>query len=93
LFYLCLLSLIFVEVWFKFASLPTQDWIAENLRKIRVEDSESFSFAVFGDNKNSHSIFPELLRKIDQDKDFKFALDIGDLVFDWRNLFHCSGRR
>lgn len=82
LFYLCLLLLIGVEVWFNFAGLPTQNWIAENLRKIRVEDSNDFSFAVFGDNKMSHTIFPGLLRKVDQDQDIKFALDIGDLVFD-----------
>jgi Calcineurin-like phosphoesterase len=82
LFYLCLLCLIGVEVWFNSTSLPTQHWIAENLRKIRAEGSNDFSFAVFGDNKNSHSIFPELLRKVDQDHDIKFALDMGDLVFD-----------
>jgi hypothetical protein len=39
LFYLCLLFLLGVEVSFNFAAPPTQDWIAQNLRKIRAEDS------------------------------------------------------
>ena len=82
LFFLCLLIFVGVEAWFSFAPLPGQNWIVENLRKIHIEDSSDFSFAVLGDNKNSHTIFPVLLRKVDQDHDIKFALDLGDLVFD-----------
>lgn len=82
LFFLCLLLLAGVEIWFRFEAPPAHNWIAENLRKIRIQDPADFAFAVFGDNKNSHSIFPVLLRKVDQDRDIKFALDIGDLVFN-----------
>ncbi len=82
LFFLCLLFFIGVEIWFNFAALPAQNWIAENLRKIHIEDSNDFSFAVFGDNKSSHAVFPKLLRKVNQDHDIKFAMDLGDLVFD-----------
>jgi hypothetical protein len=82
LFFLCILLLAGVEIWFGFQAAPAHNWIAENVLKINVQDPSDFAFAVFGDNKNSHSIFPVLLRKVDQDHDIKFALDIGDLVFD-----------
>jgi hypothetical protein len=81
LFYLCLLFFIGVEVWFNFAAPPARNWISQNLLKIQIDDPNHFSFAVFGDNKNSHSIFPLLLRKANQDHEIKFALDLGDLVF------------
>lgn len=81
LFYLCLLFFIGIEVWFNFAAPPARNWISKNLGEIQIVDPNHLSFAVFGDNKNSHSIFPLLLRKADQDHEIKFALDLGDLVF------------
>ncbi|MHB8894729.1 MAG: metallophosphoesterase family protein [Candidatus Geothermincolia bacterium] len=50
----------------------------------RVKESatgDAFTFAVFGDNKNSYKTFDELRDSIDDDKPL-FAIDIGDLVFD-----------
>jgi hypothetical protein len=82
LFFLCLFLFAGVEIWSRLQAAPGHNWIADNVRKIRIQDPNDFAFAVFGDNKNSHSIFPVLLRRVDQDRDIKFALDIGDLVFD-----------
>lgn len=54
----------------------------------RIEAPEgSFSFAVFGDNKNSLRTFDLLRDKIDED-DVAFAIDIGDLVFDGETIKH-----
>ncbi len=82
IFFTCVLLLIMVEGWDYFAPLPAHDWIATNLRKIRVRQVNNFCFAVFGDNKNSHNTFQVLLQYINQDPDIAFAIDLGDLVFD-----------
>ena len=42
----------------------------------------NFCFAVFGDNKNSHKVFEDLINKINNDNKIEFAIDIGDLVYD-----------
>ena len=78
----CVLLLAALEVWDHFSALPEQDWIAKNRDKMRVPDPDHFSFAVFGDNKNSHSVFENLLRRVDDDPDIGFAMDIGDMVYD-----------
>ncbi len=47
------------------------------------EETDEFSFAVMGDNKNSFSTFQAILRDLDTKTDrLAFAIDIGDLVFD-----------
>lgn len=82
LFFVCLLLLTAIEGWYRFAPLPAHDWIASNLQKIRVKQPNNFSFAVFGDNKNSHATFNMLLKQVNRDPDIAFAIDVGDLVFD-----------
>jgi len=82
IFFTCVLLLIMVEGWDYFAPLPAHDWIATNLRKIRVRQVNNFCFAVLGDNKNSHNTFQVLLQHINRDPDIVFAIDLGDLVFD-----------
>ncbi|WP_025324097.1 VTT domain-containing protein [Deferrisoma camini] len=63
--------------------LPAAD---RNFREIAripaVGPGEPFSFAVLGDNRNSQTVFTEILRRIDADPDIRFAVDLGDLVFD-----------
>lgn len=41
-----------------------------------------FSFAIFGDNKNSHNVFKTLIDSLNNDPDISFAIDLGDLVYD-----------
>lgn len=82
LFFVCILLLTAIESCYHFAPLPAHDWIATNLQKIRVKQPNDFSFAVFGDNKNSHTTFNALLKQVNHDPDIAFAIDIGDLVFD-----------
>ncbi|MBI4794704.1 MAG: metallophosphoesterase [Deltaproteobacteria bacterium] len=82
LFVFCVLLLVAIECWDHFAPLPAHDWMATNLKKIKVNQQNEISFAVFGDNKNSFTTFEELLKHIDQDHDIAFALDLGDLVYD-----------
>lgn len=77
-----LLILLGLEVWEHISPLPARDWIASNFKKINIADPKSFSFAVFGDNKNSHVIFERLLKEIDRDPEISFVIDIGDLVYD-----------
>ncbi len=82
LFTLSIIALLFLEVWNKFSPLPAHDWLSINLKQIKISNPEDFSFAVFGDNKNSHFVFEKLLTKIENDRQISFAIDIGDLVYD-----------
>ncbi|GEM_PF-623643 len=63
--------------------LPAAD---RNFRQIArippVNPGDPFSFAVLGDNRNNQTVFTEILRRIDADPDIRFAVDLGDLVFD-----------
>lgn len=59
---------------------PTHNWIAESLQRVQLDDPDHFSFAVFGDNRGSHEIFPRLLGQVSQDPEIHFAMEIGDLV-------------
>jgi hypothetical protein len=54
-----------------------------NYRDLKKIDGkkEQFSFAVFGDNKNSIRTFEELMSKLNKE-DALFAVDCGDLVYD-----------
>ncbi len=79
---LFILLFAFIEIWFDFARPPVRDWLAKNLEQIKIPDKNNYSFAVFGDNKNSHLTFPRLLRRVSNDHEIKFAMDLGDLVFD-----------
>ena len=41
---------------------------------------ESFSFVVFGDNRDGDKIFMDLIEKVNQEKGISFAVNTGDLV-------------
>jgi hypothetical protein len=56
------------------------DWNYKRFRRIDTRRKD-FSFAVFGDNKNSISTFNQLITDVNRDKVI-FALDDGDLVFE-----------
>lgn len=43
---------------------------------------KTFSFAVFGDNKNSITTFSRLIDRLNRENDIIFAIDVGDLVYD-----------
>lgn len=40
----------------------------------------TFSFAVFGDNRDGDEIFMDIIKRVNSDKDIKFALNTGDLT-------------
>ncbi|NOX32145.1 MAG: metallophosphoesterase [Deltaproteobacteria bacterium] len=82
IFMFCAFLLIGIEVWFFFAAPPAKNWLSQNLQNIKNTNYDNYAFAVFGDNKNSHATFPELLREVSADKELSFAIDIGDMVFD-----------
>jgi 3',5'-cyclic AMP phosphodiesterase CpdA len=52
----------------------------KEISRIRVPDSENFTFAVFGDNKSNCSFFEPLLKDIDRHKEIAFTIAVGDLV-------------
>ena len=58
-----------------------RDWNFGCLKKIAAENNQpgAFSFAVFGDNKNSISVFKKLIEKINDD-DVVFSIETGDLI-------------
>jgi 3',5'-cyclic AMP phosphodiesterase CpdA len=80
LFLLCLLLLVGIQIWLNVSSPPAQNWLAENIQNIKVSDPGDYAFAVFGDNKNSHTIFPKLLQELGRDQEVRFAMDLGDIV-------------
>lgn len=56
------------------------NWNYRQLQKID-KDQDDFSFAVFGDNKNSVKTFDTLISELNRD-DIMFSVDDGDLVYD-----------
>ena len=77
---ICILLFAALEVWGHFSPLPAHQWNMINLKEIDVADPGNFSFAVFGDNRNSKYVFENLLRLIDHDPDIAFAVSLGDMV-------------
>lgn len=69
---------------YSFLTAPKiSDWNYHQLQKIN-KNQNNFSFAVFGDNKNSAKIFENLISKLNKE-DILFAIDDGDLVYDGEN--------
>lgn len=56
------------------------DWDFQSLQKLNITQKD-FSFAVFGDNKNSIGTFNNMINKINNE-DLMFAVDNGGLVYD-----------
>ncbi|WP_129410028.1 metallophosphoesterase [Marinitoga lauensis] len=44
--------------------------------------SDSYTFVVLGDNKNSISTFNKIIKQINNDNSIKFVINTGDMVFD-----------
>jgi serine/threonine-protein phosphatase CPPED1 len=51
------------------------------LGKVTLSDSNDFSFAVFGDNRGSTTVFERLLSRINDDPDILFAVSLGDIIY------------
>jgi serine/threonine-protein phosphatase CPPED1 len=77
---MCIFMLAGFKAGFNLSGLPTKNWIAGNLIKVQEIPPDSFSFAVFGDNRDSHIIFPRLLQDINRDADIGFVMGLGDFV-------------
>lgn len=77
---LCILLGAYFEVWEPLCPLPAREWNATNLKLISGTDPDSFSFAVFGDNRNSKFVFEDLLKSMDHDLDIAFAVSLGNMV-------------
>jgi hypothetical protein len=78
-----LLSLLIIVTLIKLHSVDTFSQLSDrNNRQLQLIDNKmkSFSFAVFGDNRNSMDTFPSLINVINADGDNMFSIDIGDLV-------------
>jgi hypothetical protein len=76
---LCILLFIGLKFWDTYAPLPIHDWNNKEISRIKVDNSDKFTFAVLGDNKGNNSIFEPLLRGIDHNTEIAFAIDVGDL--------------
>ena len=76
-----LVTVIFAKVYSLFTFPAVSDNNYKQLQKINASQTE-FSFALFGDNKNSHKVFGTLIDSLNHDPDLSFALDLGDLVYD-----------
>ena len=71
---------VFLYPWL-FEMPKVQDLNYQSLQKIHKTETNStdFSFAVFGDNKNSVYAFPKLIQHINQEA-VVFSLETGDLI-------------
>lgn len=77
-----LLAIVLLAKIYSFLTFPNiSDNNYKQLQKIDTAQTQ-FSFAVFGDNKNSHKVFETLIDSLNQDSSIAFALDLGDLVYD-----------
>ncbi len=80
---LAILSIIFtlgIRIHSIFSYPKETGWNYKQLQKID-KTKNSFSFAVFADNKDSITTFERLIKKVNNDN-VLFAIDIGDLVYD-----------
>ena len=77
---LCVIVITGFERWNPNAPLLGHGWNRINMESITVDDPDHFSFAVFGDNRNSKYIFENLLKLIDHDQRIDFAMSLGNMV-------------
>jgi len=82
-FVLILLFVVGVKIYSTLTKPKISDRNYHQLQKID-KSKTSFSFAVFGDNKNSVKTFENLISKLNNDN-ILFAIDDGDLVYDGEN--------
>lgn len=59
---------------------PAPPWNPANLAKIASCTENPLAFAVLGDSRDSHGIFPHILRQISADPELAFVVHLGDLV-------------
>jgi len=69
-----------IKLYSVFTFPEIEDWNYKQIKKID-ETHNSYSFAVFGDNRNSITTFNNLIHKLNKDS-IIFAIDVGDLVED-----------
>jgi predicted phosphodiesterase len=89
-FLVCVFCLWFVGDWcFAFSKVP--DITPETTTKLvpKVATVESFSFVVFGDNRDGDMIFMDLIKKLNQKKDIAFVVNTGDFLKF--KLYHVPG--
>ncbi len=75
---LLLLVAISVKAHYEISLEKIENWNYREIQKINPKIN-SFTFIVFGDNKNSGKVFNELIRKVN-DENTLFCIDNGDLV-------------
>ncbi len=59
--------------------IPT-GWNTSNLARLEVNNPETFSFAVMGDNRGGECVFGKILQDITRDPCISFVIDLGDTV-------------
>ncbi len=59
---------------------PAPPWNPANLAKIAPLTENPLTFAVLGDSRDSHGIFPHMLKQISADPELTFVVHLGDLV-------------
>lgn len=77
---LSILALTCLELWQDSSPLSPRQWNPANLKRINPGNPDHFSFAVFGDSRNSGVVFESLLKMIDHDSDIAFAVSLGNAV-------------
>jgi len=83
IFIITIITIIVIVIkFYNLFSFPVlADGNYKQLKKIDKGKSE-FTIAVFGDNKNSHKVFENLIDSVNNDPEIDFCIDLGDLVYD-----------
>ena len=76
----CVLLVAGTQLWERYAPFSIHSHNQEEIGRIRVKNTDRFSFVVLGDSAGNNSDFESLLRAIDHDMEASFVIDIGDLV-------------
>lgn len=70
-----------IKVYSKSVKINMSDNNFKEINKIDLSKT-NFNVAIFGDNKNSHKVFKNLINTVNNDSTIDFAIGIGDFVYD-----------
>lgn len=76
-------ALLFVlgQIYAYFSPVPGLPPLSERIQAIKTNiDTDDFTFAIVGDNKNSKGIFPQIISEINNDPDISFVVHTGDII-------------
>ena len=78
-----ILVFLFCSVAFAFSVAPDTSSPTQGA-SLEASGSDSFSFVVFGDNRDGDDVFLNLIKRVNEEQDIAFAVNTGDFVSQGR---------